>query len=157
MAKPEARAQSPSWPVSGTPSVFARGDVEISSGEEVFERLNVGRDVATRICRSTEQLRPTSVDSELSSFHEDHPEAQFSPVSKPTTPVTIVQGGRSGDPSTPVAVPLQNRFAPLKAPFEDWCLRRLVLIGGGMCSSGWCCLRWMNVDMTIVSVSEQQS
>ena len=115
--------------VRPTPSVFARGDVEISSREEVLQRPNVGRDVAARICRSAEQLRPTSVDSELSSFFEDHPEAQFSPVSiVPTTPVTIVQGGQSVDPSTPVAVPLQNRFAPLEVPRAS---RRLVLIGGG--------------------------
>ena len=43
------------------------------------------------------------MDSELSSFHQDHAEAQFSTVSiVPTTPVTIVQSGRSGVPSTPV-------------------------------------------------------
>ena len=66
--------------VRPTPSIFARGDVEICSGEEVLVRPNVRRDVAARICPSAEQLRFTSVDSELSSFHEDHPEAQFSPV-----------------------------------------------------------------------------
>ena len=97
--------------VKPTPSVFARGNVEISSGEEILERPNVGRDVAARICRSGEQLRPTSVDSELCSFHEDHPGAQFSPVSNvPTTPVTTVQGGRSVDPSTPVTSPFPEQF-----------------------------------------------
>ena len=45
----------------------------------------------------------------------------------PTTPVTVV-GGRSADPSTPVAILLQNRFAPWEAPRAS---RRLVLIGGG--------------------------
>ena len=75
------------WP---TPSAFASGDVEISSGEEVLQRPNVGWDVETRMWPSAEQLRPTSVDSELSSFCDDHPEAQFSPVSiVPTTPVTV--------------------------------------------------------------------
>ena len=55
--------------------------------------------------------------------------AQFSQVTiVPTIPVTIVQGGRSGAPSTPVGVPLQNRFSPLEAPRAS---RRLVLIGGG--------------------------
>ena len=120
--------EAPSQGVGPTPSVFARGDVEISSGEEVLQRPNVDRDVAARICRSAEHLRPTSVDSELSSFCEDHPEAQFSQVSiVPPTPVAVV-GGRSADPSTPVAVPLQNRFAPLEAPRAS---RRLVLIRGG--------------------------
>ena len=57
--------------VRPTPSIFARGEVEISSGEEVLVRPNVGREVAARICSSTEQLKFTSVDSELSSFHED--------------------------------------------------------------------------------------
>ena len=57
----------------------------------------------------------------------DHPEAQFSPVSLvPPTPFSVV-GGRSADPLTPVAVPLENRFAPLEAPRAS---RRLVLIGG---------------------------
>ena len=59
--------------VRPTPSIFARGAVEISSGEEVLVCPNVGRDVAARISRSSDQLRPTSVESELSSFHEDHP------------------------------------------------------------------------------------
>ena len=45
----------------------------------------------------------------------------------PPTPVAVV-GGRSADPSTPVAVPLQNRFAPLEASRAS---RRLVLFGGG--------------------------
>ena len=80
--------------------------------------------MAAKICLSAEQLRPTSVDSELSSFHEDHPEAQFNIVSiVPTTPVTIVQGGRSVDPSTPVAVLSRTDSLYWKSlvPVEDWC------------------------------------
>ena len=43
--------------VRPTPSIFARGDVEISREKRVLVRPNVGRDVAPRICPSAEQLR----------------------------------------------------------------------------------------------------
>ena len=85
--------------------------------------------VAASIRRPTEQKRPTSVDREVSDLHEDHLEAQFSPVSfVPTTPVAVVQGGWGSVTSTSVAVPPQNRFAPLRALRASG---RLVLTGGG--------------------------
>ena len=43
-----------------------------------FER---GQGVTDRMRRSTDLLEPTSVDREVSSFHEDHPAAHFIPIS----------------------------------------------------------------------------
>ena len=64
----------------GHPFNFRNGcrDFFWRAGSGAFER---GQGVADRMRRSTDQLRPTSVDSEVSSLHEDHPEAHVSPVS----------------------------------------------------------------------------
>ena len=85
----------------------------------------MGRGVAARICRSAEHLRPTSVDSELSSFCEDHPEAQPSLHSAPNTHC------RRRTECRPVNTSGSSPPEQIRSIGSPRASRRLVLIGGG--------------------------
>ena len=99
------------------PVCLCKGDVEISSGEEVLQRPNMGRDVAARICRSAEQLRPTSVSCQVSTRTTRKRSSAQSRLC-PQHPL-----GRSVDPSTPVQSLSRTDSLHWKSlvPVEDWC------------------------------------
>ena len=103
-------------------------------------RPNVGRDVAARICRSTEQLRPTAADCKLSSFQEDHPEAQFS---RPTTRRHHRAGRTEWRPVDTSGSPSPEQILSIGSPLAS---PRFLLIGGSSQFASWCGLTQRSPD-----------